>query len=75
MVVLLVYSFTNLVIFKSFYPKKEFWNLKMGSKKLFNLIADHFDLANRSPAKKKKNPDRGNLILGKLHFNPYNLGM
>ena len=50
----------------------------MGSKKLFNLIADHFDLANRSPAKKKKekkNPDRGNLILGKLHFNPYNLGM
>ena len=54
MVVLLVYSFTNLVIFKSFYPKKEFWNLKMGSKKLFNLIADHFELANRSPAKKKK---------------------
>jgi len=26
----------------------------MGSKKLFNLIADHFDLANRSPAEKKK---------------------
>lgn len=46
----------------------------MRSKKLFNLIVDHFDLANRSPEKKKK-PERGNLILGKLHCNPYNLGV